>query len=436
VTGNVTGNMTGNVTGNVTATASSARSSAGPAASSRSALAEALDRPLTSYYLVLGSSAMLLVLGLVMVLSASSVVSYDETGSSFSVFEKQLMWFAIGLPFMVLASRLPVRFFRAMAYVGLVGVVGLLCLVVVAGVEVNGNRNWLRFGGLQIQPSEFAKLALIIWGADLLARKQRLLREWRHLLVPLLPVGILLVGLVLLGHDLGTSLVLMAIVGALLFFAGAPLRLFAVLGGAAGLVVATMSVAGGSRSARIQSWLNPAADPTGVGYQLEHSKYALASGNWWGLGLGASREKWNGLLPERHTDFIFAIIGEELGLVGTIAVLGLFAALAYGGIRVAARTRDPFVRLAAAGVTAWLMVQALVNVGAVLGVLPIAGIPLPLVSYGGSALLPSMLALGMLLAFARHEPGASAARKKRAAARRARAVSKTPPERAPAAKGR
>jgi cell division protein FtsW len=369
-----------------------------------------LDRPLASYYLVLGATAMLLVLGLVMVFSASSVRSYLETGSSFAKFRTQALSFAIGAPIMWLVSRLKPSVLRGFAYVGLVGVVGLLCLVVLAGHEVNGNTNQIRFGPLPLQPSEFAKLAVVIWGADLLARKQKLLHQWKHLLVPLLPVGALVIALVLLGNDLGTALVLMAVVAALLFFAGAPLRLFAVLGAlVAGLVTAlSMTAAGAHRLKRFESWLDPTASPERYGWQLEHSKYALGSGNWFGVGLGGSREKW-GSLPEQHTDFIFAIIGEELGLVGTCAVLVLFAVLGYAGIRIAARARDPFVRYAAAGITAWIVVQALINIGSVIGLLPIMGLPLPLISYGGSALLSTMLGLGVLLSFARHERGAAAA---------------------------
>ncbi|MDP9394579.1 MAG: putative lipid II flippase FtsW [Actinomycetota bacterium] len=370
-----------------------------------------LDRPLTSYYLLLGATTALLVLGLVMVFSASSVKSYAEHNDSFYFFKRQLVWAGLGLPVLWTASRLPPRAWRALAYVGLIGVTVLLCLVVVSGKAVNGNRNWVAVGGFQIQPSEFAKIVIVLWAADMLARKQRLLDQWKHLLVPLLPVSCVLIGLVLLGNDLGTALILMAIVAGLLFFAGAPLRLFALLGGlSAGLVVVLSNTAAGAhRLERFRGWWDPeAVDPLRTGWQLQHSKYALASGNWWGLGLGASREKWGGL-PEQHTDFIFAIIGEELGLIGTLAVLALFGALGYAGIRVATRTGDPFVRLAAAGVTSWLLVQALVNIGAVTGLLPITGVPLPLVSYGGSALVPTMAALGMLLSFARREPGAAEA---------------------------
>ena len=375
---------------------------------------------MTPYYVLLGATLLLLALGLVMVFSASSVRAYRTTGSSLSIVEKQALWVAIGLPLMWLASRLPVRAFRIAAYPALLGTLALLVLVAVAGVSVNGNRNWLVVAGpIRLQPSEFAKLALVWWAADLLARKQKLLVQWKHLLVPLIPVGVLVTGLVLLGGDLGTAVILIAILAALLFVAGAPMRLFVAFGGLSAALVLWLSHSHSYRMRRITSWLDPSIDPQGVGWQALHGKYALASGGWWGLGLGGSKEKWGGL-PEAHTDFIFAIVGEELGLVGTVAVVVLFAALGYAGFRVAASAKDPFVRLAAGGVTAWLIVQTLVNLGAVLGVLPITGVPLPLVSYGGSALLPTLIGLGMLMAFARAQARGTdrtAARPRRPAAR-------------------
>ena len=390
-----------------------------PAADQQTGVLHALSRPMTPYYVLLGATMLLLALGLVMVFSASSVLAYRTTGSSLSIVEKQAMWVAIGLPLMWVASRLPVRAFRAFAYPALISTLGLLLLVAVAGVEVNGNRNWLVVAGpVRLQPSELGKLALVLWGADLLARKQKLIYQWKHLLVPLVPVGGLVTGLVLIGGDLGTAVILIAILGGLLFFAGAPMRLFAAFGALSGAMVLWLAHSHSYRMRRITSWLDPSVDPQGIGWQALHGKYALASGGWWGLGLGGSKEKWGGL-PEAHTDFIFAIIGEELGLVGTIAVVLLFAAIGWAGFKVAATAKDPFVHLAAGGVSTWLMVQTLVNVGAVLGVLPITGVPLPLVSYGGSALVPTLLGLGMLMAFARAQARGTdrPARQRRPAAR-------------------
>ncbi len=361
-----------------------------------------LQRPATPYYLLLGASTLLLVLGVVMVFSASSVVAFAFMGSSMAIVSKQAMWVVIGLPLMWLASRLPTKAWRLFAHLGLVGSIALLLLVAVAGTEVNGNRNWLDFGGpFRIQPSELAKLALVLWSADLLARKQKLIGQWKHLLVPIVPVGGFVLALVLLGGDLGTAIIIAAILGAMLWVAGAPTRLYFLAAVPAALVFTYMVNTRSARMSRITVWLHPdQADPLGNGLQALHGKFALASGGWWGVGLGGSKEKW-GSLPEAHTDFIFAIIGEELGLVGTLAVLVLFGLIGYAGLRVALEATEPFVRYAAAGVTAWVLVQALVNIGAVLGLLPITGVPLPLVSYGGSALVPTMLGLGMLLSFAR-----------------------------------
>lgn len=383
-----------------------------------------LHRPLAVYHLLLGATLLLLLLGLVMVFSASSVESYAENGSAWGVSGRQVMWATLGLPIMIVASRLPTRLFRALAYPALLIAIALLTLVLVpgVGVEVNGSQNWLRIGGFQLQPSELSKIALVIWGADLLARKDRLLDDSKHLLIPLLPVAGLLLLLVLLGGDLGTSLILMVIVAALLFFAGARWSLLLALTGIALTTILFMSFTTGYRKARLTSWLDPAADPLGSGWQALHGTYALASGGWWGLGLGASREKW-GALPEAHTDFILAIVGEELGLAGTLVVLLLFATIAYAGLRIAVATSDPFVRLASASVTAWFVLQAVINMGAVLGILPITGVPLPLVSYGGSSLIATMGALGMLMAFARNEPEAAAAIKARRALRSKRSAS-------------
>ena len=366
------------------------------------AFATLMQQPTTPYFLLLGASCLLLVLGLVMVFSASSVVAFQDFGSSLSIVRKQMTWVVIGLPAMWLASRLPVRLWRLSAYVGLIASLALLLLVVKYGTDINGNKNWLDFGGpFRIQPSELAKLALVLWCSDLLARKERLLGQWKHLLLPMLPVGALVLVLVLAGGDLGTAIIIAALLASLLWFAGAPLRLYLAFAVPALLVVTWMVNTRSARMSRITVWLHPSqADPLNEGLQSLHGKFALASGGWWGVGLGASKEKW-GDLPEAHTDFIFAIIGEELGLLGTLAVVGLFGVIGYAGLRIAVDAVDPFVRYAAAGATTWLMVQAIVNMGAVLGLLPITGVPLPLVSYGGSALLPTMLAVGMLLSFCR-----------------------------------
>src|SRR3954466_14868624 len=373
-----------------------------------------LDRPLTSYHVLLGATGLLLVLGLLMVLSASSVLSYNlNHGNQYAIFSRQLIWVAVGLPMAYVASRMTPRHFRMLAYVALLGSVFLLMLTYIPGlgVGVNGNTNWLNLGGpLQIQPSEFAKLALVMWCADLYARKEKLLTQWKHLLVPMVPVCGLVIALVVGQHDLGTALVLMAVMIGMIWIVGAPTRLFVATIVVVGAVATYFVNAEKYRMQRVTSFLDPFADPTAVGWQAYHSFYALSTGGWWGVGIGNSRQKW-GNLPEAHTDFIFAVIGEELGLIGSLTVLALFLPLAYAGVRIATRATEPFVRYAAGGITIWIMAQTLVNLGAVIGLLPIVGIPLPLLSYGGSALLPTLIAIGMLLSFAKVEPGAQAALK-------------------------
>ncbi|WP_443072051.1 putative lipid II flippase FtsW [Streptomyces sp. WMMC1477] len=373
----------------------------------------AWDRPLTAYYLILGGSLLITSLGLVMVFSSSQIqaLRYDLPATYY--FKKQLVAAVLGTAALLIGSRLPVKLLRALAYPVLVITVLLLVLVQVpgVGVEVNGSTNWLSVGGpFMLQPSEFAKLALVLWGADLLARKgeRELLTQWKHLLVPLLPGALLICALVMLGGDMGTVMIIMAILFGLLWLVGAPARMFgSALVCAAGATVVLIAVAP-HRMNRLACLGASDPGPDDRCWQALHGIYALASGGWFGSGLGASVEKW-GELPEPHTDFIFAITGEELGLAGTLSVLTLYAALGYAGIRVAGRTEEPFVRYAAGGVTIWILSQVAINVGAVLGLLPIAGVPLPLFSYGGSALLPTMCAVGLLIAFARSDPAARAA---------------------------
>ena len=367
-----------------------------------------LESPVTSYYLILSTMLVLVVFGLVMVLSASMVTSLKDGGSAFSDFTSQAVYAVLGLVGAAAASRIPVAWYRRLAIPGLALAMLMQALTLVPriGVEVNGNRNWIRLGPVQLQPSEFTKIGLVLVAALLLTKKRKSLGSLTHVLVPfVLPVAAGVIGLVLVGHDLGTALVLLAIVAAVLFVAGVPMRFFvgAFLVAAAGVLA--LVVTSSNRMTRIGSWLGCGTDTTGTCYQSVHGLYALADGGWWGVGLGASMEKW-GWLPEAHNDFIFAIIGEELGLPGTFVILMLFALLAFACYRLVARTQDHFVRIASAGVMAWLLIQAMINIGSVIGVLPVIGIPLPLVSAGGSALVTTLLALGMLLSFARSEPGA------------------------------
>ena len=368
---------------------------------------------MTTYYLLLGVVGFLVSIGLVMVLSASMIVSLKENDSSFTIFLKQFLFAAVGAVALWWASRRSVRFWKRFALPALIASFLLLGLVLSPlGFGFQGNRNWVALGPVTLQPSEIAKIGLVLSGALILEAKRALLGSITHALIPFAPVAAVVVGLVMLGHDLGTAMTICAIVGGMLFAAGVRKRWFVVGAGAVVALVVAATNLGGNRMQRIQIWLDPAqcAPNTELYYaicrQPMHGRYALADGGWTGVGLGGSREKW-GWLSEPYNDFIFAIIGEELGLLGTLAVLGLFAAFALAGLRLVTRTEDFFVRVVTAGICTWVLVQAIINIGAVIGMLPVIGVPLPFVSSGGSSLVTSMLAVGILLSFARSEPGCS-----------------------------
>lgn len=375
----------------------------------RSALGQ-WNSAVTSYYVLSGATALLLVLGLVMVLSSSSIDSLAAGDSPYAKFLDQAKYALIGLPVLVVLSRMPVGRLRALAWPGLIGAMVLQALVVFTplGHGSGGNRNWIRVAGFSAQPSEVIKLALALWLGAVLARKLPLLGQAKHALIPALPVAGAAVGAVLLGHDLGTALVLILLVVGALWVAGVRFRIFALPVAVATAVAVPLAVLNENRMKRITGWLSGAADPSNGGYQPKHGLWGLATGGWGGLGLGQSREKWS-YLPEAHNDFIFAIIGEELGLLGTLLVLALFALLAFAMVRVIRRHTDPFVRIATGAICCWVVGQALINVAVVIGLLPVIGVPLPLVSAGGSALIMTMAALGVVIAFARTEPGAAEA---------------------------
>jgi cell division protein FtsW len=366
-----------------------------------------LDRPLTSYYLILGCTLLLLALGLAMVLSASTASQLEEGLPTYATFQKQVLGAAVGLVLMWAAARSPARLFRLLAYPLLIGSVLGLMLALLTSHPVYGAERWLIIGGEQVQPSEFAKLAFVIWGADLLARKEKLrqLNDSRQLLLPLLPGLVLLATLVMLGDDLGTTFLLVVIFLALLWVIGTPARLLIGMVGLMLFAMLVLIVVQPWRLARITGFLGQSSASCTSCYQLTQGKYALGSGGWFGVGLGASKAKW-GWVPLPTTDFIFSILGEELGLLGTLCVIALYGGLAFAGLRVARRVQDTFSRLAAGAITVWLVAQALVNIGAVLGIMPITGVPLPLISAGLSSLLVTMVAIGMLMSFARSEPGA------------------------------
>ncbi len=375
-----------------------------------------LSHPLSNYYLLMGSTLLLLGLGLIMVLSASSIESYRISGSAYTLAQRQFLFSAIGLLALFFIARTSVQLWHGLARWVLLGAFVLLIAVLFIGVEVGGQKNWIDIiGPFRLQPSEFAKFALVLWGADVLARRHGEEQTWAQLLVPLVPVSAVIMILILLEGDFGNALMIGLIMAGLLFAAGAPVRLFVVVA-AIGLVVTWIAMlAAPYRMARVHSWLDPSADRLGAGWQVSQGQFALGSGGYWGVGLGASREKW-GSLPEAHTDFIFSVIGEELGLVGTLTVLSILAILAFAIFRISRSTEDAFVRYAAAGVGAWIVLQSIINIGGVLGLIPITGVPLPLVSYGGSSLVPTLAAIGMVLAFAKAEPDARRALRRRTTA--------------------
>jgi cell division protein FtsW len=358
----------------------------------------------STYYLILGSTLALTAIGIMMVLSASGVESIAAGKSPYGDALKQGMFAGIGIFTMFVLSRINVVWLKRLAWPGLGVALVLLALVQVIGDEVNGNKNWIDIGGITFQPSEASKLALALWMATVLARKGKLLRRWQHALIPAIPVAGLVIGLVILGNDLGTALIIMMITAAALFFAGVPLYLFgfAALIGAAG--AAAMAVTSSNRMCRITSWWTgqSCADGIDANYQATNGIYGLASGGWFGVGLGQSRQKYS-WIPEAHNDFIFAIIGEELGLVGTVVVLILFAILGAAIYRVVVAQEDMFHRVLAGTIMVWLLGQATVNMSVVTGLMPVIGVPLPFISYGGSALLMSLCAVGVVLSLAREQ---------------------------------
>ncbi|MGI9033119.1 MAG: putative lipid II flippase FtsW [Acidimicrobiales bacterium] len=341
-------------------------------------------------------------IGLMMVLSASSVQAMRAYGSPWVFFERQLVWSLAGAVALWVAARVDYRRWRRLAVPLLVGCGVLLFLVLVPalGVTAGGSSRWIGVGQARFQPSEVAKLALLLFTADLLARRTERQGPDAVVLRPVLLVAGLFGLLVLKQPDMGTAMILVLVVLAVLFVGGVPLSRMTVLGLVVTMGGLLVSLAEGYRRARLFSFMNPWKDPSNTGYQMAQSLVALGTGHLTGVGLGASRAKW-GFLPNAHTDFIYAIIGEELGLVGTLLVIGLFGGFAVLGVRAALRAPDRFGTLVAAGITVWVVGQAIINVGAVIGILPVTGVPLPFVSFGGSSLVITMAAVGILANVAR-----------------------------------
>lgn len=345
----------------------------------------------------------LAIFGCIMVLSASSVTMISQGQSPFSQVSSQVMFLVLGVIAMAGITRIPVGYYhkKSVVYAMLVAALVMQLAVVVVGVEVNGNRNWLKLGPVQIQPSEFSKLAIIMWLAWVYSRHGDISRSiWRTLFPSIYGVGALVL-LIMLGGDMGTAMVYGFIFVGMMWLAGASRSSLLKIGGAFAVLALVGVLSSANRVARIfgiwGSCTNANCD------QANSGEVALTTGGFLGVGLGQSRQKYN-YLAEAHNDYIFAIIGEELGLLGTLAVLLLYVGLVYCAVRIMLRTTDPLVRLATGGIMIWLTSQAIINMGMVSRILPVIGVPLPFVSYGGSSLLSSLFAAGLLLAFARQTP--------------------------------
>ena len=370
-----------------------------------------LAKPSSSYKILLWSTLALSILGAIMVFSASSIYSLENKGNSFSVIGRQLFFLILSIPLGYLASRQKLDRWKNLARFGFLISAVVLIIVAIPGVgkSVNGNQNWISLGFVDIQPSEVVKMLMILWAAHMLATREHAGRHKTNVLALITPGFVLIMGLIMLGRDLGTTAVFAAILAGLLWVSGVSGKIF---GGVIATVFSLIAIAIATAPYRAQRFLvvlDPFApeDYKNAGWQPAHSLLGLASGGVFGVGLGASRQKW-GNLAEAHTDFIFSVIGEELGLFGTFAVLLLFSALIFSIFRIALRAKDPMSKYACAGIGAWIAFQTILNIGSATSMIPVVGVTLPLVSYGGSSLVATYLALGFVLGAARRDPAAMA----------------------------
>ncbi|MGZ4622317.1 MAG: putative lipid II flippase FtsW [Blastococcus sp.] len=365
-----------------------------------------LDGPMTSCHLVLGAAGLLLTIGLVMVFSASSIEAALAHEPVWAPGVQQVVWAFIGILAMLAALRMPAGFLRRWSPIALIGVAFLLLIVLVPGIgmRINGARQWFNLGVAHLQPSEVAKLVFALWGAHVLALRERYMTT-KSLLVPVIPAFGVLSLLLIAEPDFGSVVSLGLVLAGLLWGAGMPLKYFGWATLLAAGLIAIMIQAAPYRMARVTSFLHPFADQSGSGFQAVHGMYALATGGFWGVGLGNSAMKWD-LLPHAESDYIFAIIGEELGFLGCLVVVTLYGVLAYAGFRIARRSADRFIQLASVAITVWLIGQAAMNMGYVVGLLPVTGVQLPLISAGGTSLVLTLFIVGLLARFARSEPAA------------------------------
>lgn len=362
-------------------------------------------KPVNLYYMLLGSTLALSLLGLIMVFSASSIYSLGSRGTTYGVVIRQVMFLALSLPMAWILSRLSLKQWKVIARFGVIISVGLLILTQLIGKNINGNRNWISLGFIDIQPSEVAKFLMILWAGYILAQRERSGAIYSNVLVLIGPAFLLCMVLIMAGRDLGTASVFAFILSGLLWVSGLRLGVFGIALTAGFTVLAVLILTSPYRVQRFMVFLNPFAEDQYklFGWQPAHSLLGLASGGLFGVGLGASRQKW-GNLAEAHTDFIFAVIGEELGLFGTLATLLLLTTLLFSIFKLALRANDPMVRYVSAGFGCWIAIQTILNIGSAISVLPVVGVTLPLVSYGGSALIATYMGIGFVLGAARRDP--------------------------------
>ena len=366
-----------------------------------------LAKPVNNFYILAISALSLSVIGLIMVFSASSIHALDTRGNAVAIVLRQLTFFVISIPLAIYLSQRSLIQWRLLARFSLLISISILLILQIPGVgkTVKGNTNWIALPFVDIQPSELAKFLLILWASYMLANQERSGKTRVNVFLLIGPGFGLVMLLVLLGRDLGTACVIAAILGGLLFVSGIELRVLGSLIAVGAIALAVLIATAGYRVARLLVVLDPFAveDYKNAGWQPAHSLLGLASGGIFGVGLGGSRQKW-GNLAEAHTDFIFAIIGEELGLLGTLAVLALLAALIFSIFKISLRCADPMSRYVGAGIGSWIAIQTILNVGSATSVLPVVGVTLPFVSYGGSALISLYIGLGYVFGSALRDP--------------------------------
>lgn len=362
-------------------------------------------KPVNLYYMLIFSSLGLSALGLIMVFSASSIHSLETKGTTYAIVLRQFIFLLISIPMAWVLSRFSLSRWKIIARLGVLISFGLLAIVQVIGKSVNGNHNWISLGFVDVQPSEIAKFLMILWAGFVLAKRERSGDIQGNVVKLIAPAYFVCIFLVLVGKDLGTASVFGFILAGLLWVSGLRLSVFSGILGVGFAGIGALILSAPYRMARFSAFLNPfaAGQYKSIGWQPAHSLLGLASGGIFGVGLGASRQKW-GNLPEAHTDFIFSVIGEELGLFGTLSTLLLMSILIFAIFKISLRAADPMVRYVSSGIGCWIAVQAILNIGSAISILPVVGVTLPLVSYGGSALVATYMGIAFVIGAARRDP--------------------------------